>query len=102
MGFWNRLFGSRAKEPRSSSGAVKIAGTSLAVHRSERFHFTMQSPADWEVTHRNQKQGEWTIAVAWAGPSTPIGRPGFLVNVRESEILNRNMNVRKTYVGPDG
>lgn len=103
MSLWTRIFGAgKANAAKSPAPTAKVAGVSLSIYRSERFHFTMRSPEDWEVIFRDEKKGEWTIPVGWAGPKTSEGRPAFLVNVRESEILNRNANVTKIHKGPDG
>lgn len=67
-----------------------------------KWDFTVKYPSDWEIIWENEPAGSWDIAVAVAGKDEGSGRPCFMVNVRNGEILQGNNNLMVSSMGPDG
>jgi len=68
----------------------------------KKWDFTVKYPSDWEIVWENEPAGSWDIAVAIAGKDEGAGRPAFMVNVRDGEILEGNNNITVWSMRPDG
>jgi HEAT repeat protein len=88
------------QRPSAQKEALQEVGS--VTHYSDEWNFSISYPADWEIVYEDEPAGSWTIPIAVAGEQQVGGRPCFMVNVRQGEILQGSGNWKVTSVSADG